>query len=195
MISMKYLTYLICTFMTACLVAALIGWSMAAGNFLIPIIAIPLGLIVILACRRNVKEVIGDERVNKIRSRAALRTLEVLVILGAIASVILYSYMVSDPLVPTIKGRVFANEDGTSSMTINMYRPGSAEISENLIRSTTIKNIDAMNESEAMDYCQFRREGFLENERKGIAGMTIGGSVIALLITFGAFYLYYDRKY
>ena len=195
MISMKYLTYLACTFMTACLVAALIGWSMAAGNFLIPIIAIPLGLIVILACRQDVKEVIGDERVNKIRSRAALRTLEVLVILGAITSVILYSYMVSDPLVPTIKGRVFANEDGTSSMTINMYRPGSAEISENLIRSTTIKNIDAMNESEAMDYCQFRREGFLENERKGIAGMTIGGSVIALLTTFGAFYLYYDRKY
>jgi uncharacterized membrane protein len=195
MISMKYFTYLICTFMTACLVAALIGWSMAAGNFLVPIIAIPLGLIVILACRQNVKEVIGDERVNKIRSRAALRTLEVLVILGAIASVILYSYVVSDPLAPTIKGRVFANEDGTSSMIINMYRAGSVESPENLIRSTTIKNINAMNESEAMDYSQFRREGFLENERKGITGMTIGGSVFALLITFGAFYLYYDRKY
>ena len=195
MISMNYLTYLICSFMTACLVAALIGWSIAAGNLLIPIIAIPLGLIVILACRQNVKEVIGDERVNKIRSRAALRTLEVLVILGVIASVILYSYMVSDPLAPTIKGRVFANEDGTSSMTITMYRPGGAENPENLIRSTTIKNINAMNESEAMDYSQFRREGFLENERKGIVGMTIGGSLVALLVTFGAFYLYYDRKF
>jgi uncharacterized membrane protein len=181
--------------MTACLVAALIGWSMSAGNFLIPIIAIPLGLIVIMACRRNVKEVIGDELLNKIRSKAALRTLEVLVILGAIVSVILYSYMVSDPLAPTINGRVFTNDDGTSSMIIYMYQPGSAEGPGDLIRSTMIKDINSMNESEAMDYCQFRREGFLENERKGIAGMTIGGSVIALLVTFGAFYLYYDRKY
>ncbi|WP_321507220.1 DUF2178 domain-containing protein [uncultured Methanoregula sp.] len=192
---MKYLTYLAGTFLTACLVAALIGWSIAAGNFLIPIIAIPLGLIVILACRRNVKEVIGDERVNKIQSRAAFRTLEVLVILGAIMSVILYSYIVSDPLAPTIKGRVFTNDNGTSSMIINMYQPGSTETPENLTRSTTIKDINAMNESEAMDYCQFRREAFLENERKGIVGMTIGCSVFTLLVTFGAFYLYYNRKY
>ncbi len=192
---MKYPAYLVCTFLTACLVAALIGWSVAAGNFLVPVTAIPLGVIVVLACRQNVKEVIGDERVNKIRSRAALRTLELLVILGAIASVILYSYMVSAPLAPTIKGRVSANADGTSSMVINMYRPGGAESQEDLIRSTTIKNINAMNESEAMEYCQFRSEGFLENERKGIVGMTIGGSVLALIVAFGAFYLYYDRKY
>jgi uncharacterized membrane protein len=177
------------------MVAAMTGWSMAAGNFLVPVIAIPLGIIVILACRRNVQEVICDERLNKVHSKAALRTLEVIVIAGAIAAVILYSFMISDTLSPKVTGRVYTGEDGSRSMVINLYKPGSPETAENLIRTTTIKNINAMNEFEAMDYCQFRREAFLENERKGIAGMTIGIGIISLLATFGAFYLYYDRKY
>jgi uncharacterized membrane protein len=192
---MKRITYLTCTLLVAVLVAAMIGWSMAAGNFIVPVIAIPLGTIVVLACRRNVQEVIGDERLNKVRSRAALRTIEVIVIAGAIAAVILYSFMISDSLSPKVTGRVYLNDDGTSSMIIHLYKPGSAETPENLIRSTTIRDINSMNEAEAMDYSQFRRGAFLDNELKGIAGMTIGAFLVALLCIFGAFYLYYDRKY
>jgi uncharacterized membrane protein len=192
---MKRITYLACALVIAVLVAAMIGWSMAVGNFLVPIIAIPLGIIVILACRRNVQEVIGDERLNKVRSRAALRTLEVVVIAGAIAAVILYSFVISDNLSPKVTGRVYMNDDGTSSMVISLYKPGSAATPENLIRSTMIRDINAMNESEALEYSRFRGEAFLENELKGIAGMTIGVSLVALLVLFGAFYRYYDRKY
>ena len=192
---MKRLTYLACTFTISIMVAAMIGWSIPAGNLFVPTIAIPLGIIVILACRRNVQEVIGDERLNKVRSQAALRTLELMIIAGSIAAVILYSFMISDSLNPKVTGRVFSGENGTNSMTVNLYKPGSPETPENLVRSTTIKNINAMNESEAIDYCQFRREAFLENERKGLAGLTLGFSLTALLVTFGAFYLYYDKKY
>jgi uncharacterized membrane protein len=192
---MKRLTYLACTLAVSVLVAAMIGWSVAAGNLLVPVIAIPLGTIVILACRRNVQEVICDERLNKVHSKAALRTLEVVVIAGAIAAVILYSFMISDSLNPKVTGRVYSGENGTSSMTISIYKPGSPETPENLVRTTTIRNVNAMNESEAIDYCQFRREAFRENEQKGFAGMTLGFSLVTLLVTFGAFYLYYDRKY
>jgi hypothetical protein len=80
-------------------------------------------------------------------------------------------------------------------MTIAEYKPGSAPGPETLVRSTTIKNVDAMNESEAMTYCTYVREGFSENENRGIAGMTIGISLVTLLAIFGAFYLYYDKKY
>lgn len=177
------------------MVAAMIGWSIPAGNFFVLVITIPLGTIVILACRRNVKEVIGDERLNKVRSQAALRTLELMIVAGAIAAVILYSFMISDSLNPKVTGRVFSGENGTNSMTVNIYKPGSPETSENLVRSTTIRDINTMNESEAVDYCRFRREAFLENEQKGFAGMTLGFSLAALLATFGAFYLYYNRKY
>jgi uncharacterized membrane protein len=191
---MKRLTYLACTLAVSVLVAAMIGWSMAAGNFLVPVIAIPLGVIVILACRRNVQEVIGDERLNKVRSQAALRTIEVAIIVGAITAVILYSFMVSESLSPRVTGSVYTNENGTSSMVINLYKPGPAT-PENLVRTITIEDIDSMNEFEVVQYSQFRREAFQENEQKGLAGMTLGISLVVLLGIFGAFYLYYDRKY
>ena len=192
---MKRLTYLTCTLLIACMVAAMVGWSMAAGNFLVPVIAIPLGIIVVLACRAQVDTVIADERERRIRSKAALRTLEVVVIGGAIAAIILYSFVVSIPLTPIITGKMFLNDDGTQAMTIAEYTPGSVPGPETLVRSTTIKNLNAMNETEAMTYCTYVREGFSENENRGLAGMTIGCGLLTMLLIFGAFYLYYDRKY
>ncbi|MHB8052961.1 MAG: DUF2178 domain-containing protein [Methanoregula sp.] len=192
---MKRITYLTCTLLVACMVAAMVGWSMAAANFLIPVIAIPLGVIVVLACRAQVDPVIADEREKRIRSKAALRTLEVIVIGGAIAAVILYSYVVSIPLAPIITGKLFINDDGTQSMTIAEYKPGSVPGPQTLVRSTTIKDLNAMNETEAMTYCTYVREGFLKNESRGLAGMTIGYGLVAMLAIFGAFYLYYDKKY
>jgi uncharacterized membrane protein len=192
---MKRLTYLACTLVVACMVAAMVGWSMAAGNFLVPVLAIPLGIIVVLACRAQVGTVMADEREMRIRSKAALRTLEVVVIGGAIAAIILYSFLVSIPLAPIITGKLFLNDDGTQSMTISEYRPGSVPGPQTLVRSTTIPDLNAMNESQALTYCTYVREGFSGNESRGLAGMTIGGILAVLLVTFGAFYLYYDKKY
>lgn len=192
---MKRITYLGCSLAVACIVAAMVGWSMAAGNFLVPILAIPLGVIVAIACRAQVSEVIQDERENRIRSKAALRTLEVITIGGAIAAIILYSYVVSVPLSPVIKGKVIINDDGRQSMTIAEYRAGTVPDPENLVRSMTIRDINAMNDTEAIAYCTYVREGFRENESRGLAGEVIGCSLAALLATFGAFYLYYSKKY
>ena len=192
---MKRITYLSCSLIVACMVAAMVGWSMAAGNYLVPVITIPLGIIVIISCRAQVSNVIEDERENRIRSKAAFRTLEVITIGGAIAAVILYSYVVSVPLSPIITGKLIINDDGTQSMTIAEYKPGTIPGPENLVRSTMIKNLNAMNETEAIAYCSYTREGFRENESRGLAGMTIASSLGAMLVIFGAFYLYYRNKY
>ncbi|MFA6363761.1 DUF2178 domain-containing protein [Methanoregula sp.] len=192
---MKRFTYLACSLAVSILVAAMIGWSIAAGNFLVPVIAIPLGIIVIVACRKNVKEVMGDERMNKVRSVAALRTLELIVIAGAIVAVILSSFVFSSTLSPKITGSVFTNENGTTTLVMHLYKPGSPETPDNLIRTITIQDIHSMNEIEAMEYSQFRNQAYKENEQKGLVGMTIGGVLAALLVTYGAFYLYYNRKY
>lgn len=192
---MKRFMYLACSLAVSILVAAMIGWSIAAGNFLVPAIAIPLGIIVIIVCRRNVQEAMGDERMNKVRSVAALRTLELIVIAGAIAAVILSSFVFSSTLSPKITGSVFTNENGTTSLVMNLYKPGDPEIPDNLIRTITIKDIHSMNEVEAMEYSQFRTQAFAGNEQKGLAGMTIGCILAAILVTYGAFYLYYDKKY
>ena len=192
---MKRITYLTCSLIVACMVAAMVGWSMAAGNFLVPVIAIPLGIIVILACRAYVDVVMADERETRIRSKAALRTLEVLTIGGAIAAIILYSYVVSVPLAPVITGKLVIHDDGRQSMTITEYRPGSVPGSDTLVRSTTIDDLNSMNESEALTYCTYVREGFRENEARGLAGLTVGCTLGVMLAVFGAFYLYYGRKY
>ncbi len=192
---MKRFTYLACSLAVSILVAAMIGWSIAAGNFLVPVIAIPLGVIVVVACRRNVQEAMGDERMNKVRSVAALRTLELIVIAGAIVAVILSSFVFSSTLSPKITGSVFTNENGTTSLVMHLYKPGSPETPDNLIRTITIKDIHSMNEVEAMEYSQFRNQAFEENEQKGLVGMTIGCILAAILVTYGAFYLYYNRKY
>jgi uncharacterized membrane protein len=149
----------------------------------------------VLACRAQVDTVIADEREKRIRSTAALRTLEVVTIGGAIAAIILYSYVVSIPLAPIITGKLSVNDDGTQSMAIAEYTPGSMPGPQTLVRSTTIRDLGAMNETEAIAYCTYVREGFAENENRGLAGMTIGSGLLAMLAIFGAFYLYYDRKY
>ncbi len=192
---MKRTTYLAVSLIVASMVAAMVGWSMAAGNFLVVVIAIPLGIIVILACRAHVDVVIADERETRIRSKAALRTLEIIIIGGTIASIILYSYVVSVPLAPVITGKLVIHDDGRQSITIAEYRPGSMPGQDTLVRSTTIDDLNAMNESEAMTYCTYVREGFRENEARGLAGLTLGCTLAALFVTFGAFYLYYRNKY
>jgi len=192
---MKRFMYLASALAVSILVAAMIGWSIAAGNFLVPVFAIPLGIIVIVACRKNVKEVMGDERMNKVRSVAALRTLEIIVIAGAIVAVILSSFVFSSSLSPKITGSVYTHENGTTTLVMHLYKPGSPETPDNLIRTITIQDIHSMNEVEAMEYSQFRNQAYKENEQKGLVGMTIGGVLAALLVTYGAFYLYYNRKY
>lgn len=192
---MKYTTFLILSALTTGLVASLIGWSMATGYLIIPVIAIPLGIIIILGCRQHVDVILTDDRIREIRSLSALRTLEIGIILGLIGSVILSSYVISEPLAPEINGKYMTNENGTRSLQINLYEPGFLQESGHLVRSITIPNIDAMNEFEAMEYSRFRCESYQENEQKGLVGMTLALCVVSLLTIFGLFYLYYRRKY
>lgn len=192
---MKYHTYLILSGLTACIVASLIGWSIATGFLLLPVIAIPLGVIVILACRQHVDIILKDDRVREIRSLSALRTLEICIILGTIGAVILTSYILSEPLFPKIEGRYLTHENGTTSLEITLYRSGFPWGGREVAGSTLISNVNAMNEFEAMEYSRFKRESFQENERNGLIGMTLAFEVISLLTCFGIFNIYYGRKY
>ena len=188
-------TYLVCALLTSSLVAAMVGWSFAAGALLVPIIAIPLGVVVILACRQQVKGVIADERTTRIRSKAALRTIEILLVLGVIGIAVFSSYAYSSPLAPTITGKVTNNEDGTRSMTITISRGGNPGMPGDEIRSITIRNIDAMNETEASAYATFWQEGLRQYNESAVTARTILYCLVTLIVTFGVFYLYYARKY
>ncbi len=192
---MKRITYLICILLTSALVAAMVGWSFAAGALLVPMIAVPLGVIVILACRQQVTTVISDERTSRIRSKAAIKTIEVLLILGVIGTAVFASYAYSAPLAPSVNGKIAINNDGTRSMTLTLTRGGFPGLPEEVVRSLTIHDIDSMNETEARAYGLFWEEGLRQYEESGIIARTLLCCLGACLVTFGIFYLYYTRKF
>lgn len=192
---MKRITYILCILLTSALVAAMVGWSFAAGALLVPVIAIPLGILVILACREQVAEIISDERTVRIRSKAALKTIEVLLVLGVIGTVIFASYAYSAPLAPTVTGKMTINDDGTRSETLTLSQGGIPGMPEEVVRTLTIRDVDSMNETEARAYGLFWEEGLRQYEESAVIARTLFCCLGALLITFGAFYLHYAGKY
>jgi len=66
-------------------VAVLVGWSVTTGYALVPIPVFLAGAIIIYLLRRRVKALTEDERVHSIVNRTSRRTVEIIVILMAIA--------------------------------------------------------------------------------------------------------------
>lgn len=72
-------------------VGALVGWSVATGNLLLPIFAIVAGLVLDHLCRRRVTKVVEDEMILRISERASRRTLQVFVAVSGLVGMLLVS--------------------------------------------------------------------------------------------------------
>jgi uncharacterized membrane protein len=188
---MKRITYLFCALIIACATAALTAVSIVFGNFFVPLIAIPAGVLVIWVCRRNVSEVFEDELSQRISGKAAMRTLEAMFIIGAIVGTVLLSVLGNGP---SYGGQIIDN-NGTVSEKITMYRHGGEPIPENAIKSLTIRDRNAMTEEEARAYCSFWRDDLWFYNFSGHASFVILTGVVVMVTCFSAFYLYYRKKY
>jgi len=71
------------------IMGALVGWSVAIGNAIIPIPVVIGGLLLLYLLRKRVKEVIEDERIHKINEQASRVTLQVFGIVAALTGAIL----------------------------------------------------------------------------------------------------------
>lgn len=71
------------------IMGALIGWSVAIGNAIIPIPVVIVGLLLLYLLRKRVKEVIEDERMHKINEKASKVALQVFGIAIALTGAIL----------------------------------------------------------------------------------------------------------
>ncbi|AEA47852.1 DUF2178 domain-containing protein [Archaeoglobus veneficus] len=69
--------YLLCITIVTVAVGAIIGWSVWAGNSVIPVIAVVAGIALLKLCKSRVEEVVEDERVHRIGEKASRRTLQV----------------------------------------------------------------------------------------------------------------------
>ena len=70
------------------IMGALIGWSVAIGNAIIPIPVVLCGLILLYLLRKRVKEVIEDERIHKINEKASKLTVQIFGIVTALLGAI-----------------------------------------------------------------------------------------------------------
>lgn len=84
-------TYLICSLIVAIIVAGSVYWAVTVGNPTVAVITLLWATGTLYLCRRRVHEVIEDERNVRINEKAAMKTLEVFVITGVLAGVVLYA--------------------------------------------------------------------------------------------------------
>jgi uncharacterized membrane protein len=96
-------TYRVWTLIIVIIVAGLAGWGVAVGNAFIPAPAVIAGSIILLILKRMVKEVTTDERTFRVAGRAARFTVNIFVILAAMAGATLLALGSADsPAVETV---------------------------------------------------------------------------------------------
>ena len=71
--------------------ALVVSWSVTAGNFIVPIIAVALASGLVYFLRRATKDVTQDERTTLLYEKAAGATIRVCVPLAAFAGIILFA--------------------------------------------------------------------------------------------------------
>lgn len=64
---------------------AVVGYGVSRGNALLPVIAFSMGIVLIALGKRGIKEVMEDERTQRISEKASRRTYEVFVAGAALA--------------------------------------------------------------------------------------------------------------
>jgi len=70
-------------------VGALIGWSVVAGNVLLSVVAIVVGMTADYLCKKRVTEVVEDEMILRISERASRRSLQVFITIAGVAGALL----------------------------------------------------------------------------------------------------------
>ncbi|MGC9445030.1 MAG: DUF2178 domain-containing protein [Candidatus Methanospirareceae archaeon] len=78
----------LCMMVVSMGMGAAIGWSVAVGQFLVPIAAVAIGLVLMQLCKSRVTEVMEDELVHRLSEKASYMTLRVallpMAVLGAV---------------------------------------------------------------------------------------------------------------
>lgn len=71
--------------------AAIVGWSVAIGNAILPIVAVTVGLALVYFFRSRVTQVIEDERIYKIGEKASYITFRVFTLITALTGALLFA--------------------------------------------------------------------------------------------------------
>jgi uncharacterized membrane protein len=84
-------TLRILTAVISVVLALVVGWSITAGNFVVPIVAVVLAIGLSYLLRRATKDVTRDERTTLLYEKAAGATIKFCVPLAAFVGIILFA--------------------------------------------------------------------------------------------------------
>jgi uncharacterized membrane protein len=85
-------THRILTAIISGVLAIVVGWSIAASNFIVPIVAVVLAIVLSYLLRRRVKQVTQDERTALLYEKAAGATFRFCVPLAAVVAFFLFIF-------------------------------------------------------------------------------------------------------
>ena len=83
--------YKVCRAFLVIALAIVVGWSVTAGNAVVPIIAVAAAIGLMYLCRRATREVIDDELIHHIYEKASAATMRFLLPTMGLAAVVLLS--------------------------------------------------------------------------------------------------------
>lgn len=83
--------YKTCTAVLSVALAIVVGWSVTAGNAVVPIVAVAVAVGLVYLCRKATKEVTDDERTHHIYEKASAATMLFLVPAMGLVAVVLLS--------------------------------------------------------------------------------------------------------
>ena len=75
----------------AVVLAIVVGWSITANNFIVPLVAVVLAMGLTYMLRRRTKEVTKDERTTLLYQKAAVATISICVPIMALIGLILFA--------------------------------------------------------------------------------------------------------
>jgi len=87
----------LCGAAVVAVVGALMGWSIATGNGVVPVPAVIGGVVVLYLLRRQVHGVAQDERNYRVSEKASRLAIQVFALVTAISGVTLTAASTSDP--------------------------------------------------------------------------------------------------
>ncbi|ADN35274.1 Protein of unknown function DUF2178, transmembrane [Methanolacinia petrolearia DSM 11571] len=185
---MKIQTYFLCLICIAIAVAVLVILGFRSANPLVPAIVILAGIAAVYFCRRRVTDVVTDDLSEMINGKAAVKTLEVVII----ALVIIFLGTTTYFSYGGHGSGTHVGDDGSTVVSfMQFYPPGNVIYIDNY----SLEDPPGLTGNDLLGLERLFVEGHKVRDFPYVAGAALGFAAVVLAAVFAAFSLYYSRKY
>ena len=185
---MKIQTYFLCLICIVMAVAVLVIFGFRSGNPLVPAIVILGGIAAVYFCHRRVTDVVTDDLLEMINGKAAVKTLEFVII-------ILVIIFIGTTTFYWCGGWGYGThvyDNGSTLVSFIQYYPAG-----NMIYYDDYSLVDppALTIDDLAGLEELFVEGHKIKDYPYIVGAALAFAAVMLAAVFAAFSLYYSRKY